>query len=318
MAGYVQDGQDEEALHVFLEMLAANLVKPNQGTFVSALGACSYITPIEPKGHKILQVKITPSSKVSSKLRIRADARGNATKESPKLDSSASMSMAKPGCQEKCGTWREDPPDASVLTFKSRSSISHISDKYVHIVGDPVSFCYSSSGTLGLTALSSYLVLTSSYSHVENKFVAIGCDIFAYIGDFGNTNYTTGYAVICDSTPPPVGYPLNISLDFTLFEQSLQVYTINTLHKYWEETVCSLAFTEAKTFTSFTNNNTVDLMMLNHIPAVLSWAIGNISFQEARKKEDYACGRYTSCVDSIRGHGYQCHCFEGYHGNAYL
>ncbi|KAK2987344.1 hypothetical protein RJ640_023645 [Escallonia rubra] len=30
----------------------------------------------EPKGHKILQVKLTPSSKVSSQLRIRADARG--------------------------------------------------------------------------------------------------------------------------------------------------------------------------------------------------------------------------------------------------
>lgn len=41
ITGYVQDGKNEEALKIFSKMVAAGGVKPNQGTFVSILSACS-------------------------------------------------------------------------------------------------------------------------------------------------------------------------------------------------------------------------------------------------------------------------------------
>ncbi|OMO78031.1 hypothetical protein CCACVL1_14691 [Corchorus capsularis] len=41
ITGYVQDGQSEEALKIFSKMLAEDGVKPNKGTFVSVLSACS-------------------------------------------------------------------------------------------------------------------------------------------------------------------------------------------------------------------------------------------------------------------------------------
>uniref|UniRef100_A0A5B7BSG4 Uncharacterized protein n=1 Tax=Davidia involucrata TaxID=16924 RepID=A0A5B7BSG4_DAVIN len=41
ITGYVQDGQSEEALRIFSRMQVASGIKPNQGTFVNVLGACS-------------------------------------------------------------------------------------------------------------------------------------------------------------------------------------------------------------------------------------------------------------------------------------
>lgn len=55
ITGYVQDGQSEEALKFFSRMLAADGIKPNQGTFVSVLGACSDLAGLKG-GHQIHQV----------------------------------------------------------------------------------------------------------------------------------------------------------------------------------------------------------------------------------------------------------------------
>ncbi|KAK9911562.1 hypothetical protein M0R45_035460 [Rubus argutus] len=41
ITGYIQDGKNEDALMIFSKMVADNGVKPNQGTFVSILSACS-------------------------------------------------------------------------------------------------------------------------------------------------------------------------------------------------------------------------------------------------------------------------------------
>ncbi|KAI4319628.1 hypothetical protein MLD38_033207 [Melastoma candidum] len=53
--GYVQDGQNEQALRIFSLMLADDAVKPNQGTFVSVLGACSNSAGLS-EGRQIHQI----------------------------------------------------------------------------------------------------------------------------------------------------------------------------------------------------------------------------------------------------------------------
>ncbi|KAL7169185.1 hypothetical protein ACSBR2_034261 [Camellia fascicularis] len=55
ITGYIQEGQSEEALRIFSRMQAANGVKPNQGTFVSVLAACSNLAGLS-EGHQIHQV----------------------------------------------------------------------------------------------------------------------------------------------------------------------------------------------------------------------------------------------------------------------
>ncbi|GFY84744.1 pentatricopeptide repeat (PPR) superfamily protein [Actinidia rufa] len=54
ITGYVQDGQSEEALKIFSGMVT-NGVKPNQGTFVSVLAACSNLAGLG-EGQQIHQV----------------------------------------------------------------------------------------------------------------------------------------------------------------------------------------------------------------------------------------------------------------------
>ncbi|XP_028069429.1 pentatricopeptide repeat-containing protein At2g35030, mitochondrial-like [Camellia sinensis] len=55
ITGYIQHGQSEEALRIFSRMQAANGVKPNQGTFISVLAACSNFAGLS-EGHQIHQV----------------------------------------------------------------------------------------------------------------------------------------------------------------------------------------------------------------------------------------------------------------------
>lgn len=55
ISGHVQDGQSEEALKIFSEMQTAENVKPNEGTFVSVLGACSNLAGL-CEGQQIHQI----------------------------------------------------------------------------------------------------------------------------------------------------------------------------------------------------------------------------------------------------------------------
>ncbi|XP_059666503.1 pentatricopeptide repeat-containing protein At2g35030, mitochondrial-like [Cornus florida] len=55
MTGYVQDGQSEVALRIFSKMQLSTGVKPNQGTFVTVLGACSNLAGLG-EGQQIHQI----------------------------------------------------------------------------------------------------------------------------------------------------------------------------------------------------------------------------------------------------------------------
>ena len=55
ITGYVQEGESEEALKIFSRMLSTNGAKPNQGTFVSVLGACSNLAGLG-EGQQVHQI----------------------------------------------------------------------------------------------------------------------------------------------------------------------------------------------------------------------------------------------------------------------
>ncbi|KAL6534462.1 hypothetical protein OROHE_013387 [Orobanche hederae] len=59
--------------------------------------------------------------------------------------------------------------------------------------------------------------------------------------------------------------------------------------------------------------------VLDTVPIVVDWAIGNMSCAEVVKSGDYACKGNSFCIDSDTGMGgYQCNYNKGYGGNPYL
>lgn len=55
ITGYVQERESEEALKIFMEMIREGQVKPNEGTFVNVLSACSDLAGLG-EGHQVHQM----------------------------------------------------------------------------------------------------------------------------------------------------------------------------------------------------------------------------------------------------------------------
>ncbi|KAL2517786.1 ATP binding protein [Abeliophyllum distichum] len=55
------------------------------------------------------------------------------------------------------------------------------------------------------------------------------------------------------------------------------------------------------------------------VPMVIDWVIGNQTCAETQKSSQFACQENSTCVDSETGlGGYSCSCANGYEGNPYL
>lgn len=92
----------------------------------------------------------------------------------------------------------------------------------------------------------------------------------------------------------------------------------------WSFNPCGYAFLgEASRFQFRGMDDLNDLnfveRIVDNVPIVLDWAIGNLTCVEAQKRDDYACRDNSQCVDSDTGlGGYRCSCNPGYEGNPYL
>ncbi|RVW66776.1 Wall-associated receptor kinase 5 [Vitis vinifera] len=237
-------------------------------------------------------------------------------------------SMAKPGCQETCGNvgivypfgigrgcyhdknfevscaYSSNPPRPSLVVLQVE--VLKTSPDNVRICDWTVAACYfdyTSQAASAFTPMEPY-----SYSHAENKFIGIGCDIGAYIGELNRTSRSlTRYAGgVCQFATY-----LEVKPGLIHVVQAMAGSNSNP---------CSFAIIAEKNFSDFDRFDTT-LSGENKTyfyPAILNWAIGNKSCQEARKRSDYACGSNSRCVDSDQGSGYKCRCSQGYRGNPYL
>ena len=97
-----------------------------------------------------------------------------------------------------------------------------------------------------------------SYSHTRNKFIAIGCDIFAFIMEYNSTTYTTGCSSLClNDKNISGGFPSSacsgisccrtyLQTDITSF--NLRIRSINMITPGWTYEPCSLAFIAERNF----------------------------------------------------------------------
>ncbi|KAL0795116.1 hypothetical protein Bca101_066493 [Brassica carinata] len=156
----------------------------------------------------------------------------------------------------------------------------------------------------------------------KNRFIAVGCNTYAFLNTDGVGNYSTGCMSTCTSpretngsctgggccqTSLPRGSHYFMVSPYS-FSNHTSVYSFNP---------CSYAFLVEDGKYNFSSSE--DLMNLRNIesfPVVLDWAIGQDSCEYVGSEN--ICRGNSICSNSVRGTGYICKCKEGFDGNPYL
>ncbi|KAK4421030.1 Wall-associated receptor kinase [Sesamum alatum] len=165
-----------------------------------------------------------------------------------------------------------------------------------------------------------------SISQANNKFVAMGCDFFAYLFDEETRKVQGSCSSLCnpdDAVPVQLPSCSGLRCCEISFPQNLRNYTVSVRRmdyrtEYGENQCGFFTFVEK----DFLSANKMKFSTCNEsyvVPMIHEWAIGNTSCSKAREREDeYVCGQNTECNDYDPLKGYRCKCSKGYRGNPYL
>ncbi|XP_077231890.1 uncharacterized protein LOC143864967 [Tasmannia lanceolata] len=271
------------------------------------------------------------------------------------LTTALASSIAKPGCQDKCGNiaipypfgigdpncfindWFNvtcntafDPPKPFLYLPEIEVLEILLQEGQIRLAGGMGWDCYSEMGP-GQNRSSGSTNFTGTpytFSSTQNIFTAIGCDTLAFIRGPSLTDFTTGCVSICankerlrNGTCSGIGCcQTSIPEDLKYLQLSLQSFTNYTRTKDFSP--CSYAFLVQKDYFNFS----IPLISVQNFsdetkrkfPRVLDWVIGNEECEVARRNPStYGCGLKSICNDSNSG-GYRCYCPKGFEGNPYL
>ncbi|XP_065617834.1 wall-associated receptor kinase 2 [Quercus suber] len=186
--------------------------------------------------------------------------------------------------------------------------------------------CYNQSGTpLEINTRPWLQVPSFTLSVTRNKFVAVGCDTYAYLnGNLNDQPFSIGCLSRCmnisnviDGTCSGIGCcQMDIPQDLT--DISFRAYSFKNHTQVWKFNPCSFAFIIKEDKFIFSSDYLTSLRNNKTLPMVLDWAIGNETCQVARYTENYICGGNSTCIDLKNRSGYRCQCRDGYRGNPYL
>ncbi|GFP92192.1 wall-associated receptor kinase 2 [Phtheirospermum japonicum] len=261
--------------------------------------------------------------------------------------------ISKPNCPRQCGNltvpypfgiglgsgcgigdWFElncsaafDPPRAFIGSIQ----IYEISDNQMRISNVVARRCYDRAGAVVLSNSASSSIAGTPFSYSElNRYTVIGCDDFALVTGTGGRNFTSGCVSLCSKAEDVIGgYCSGIGCCQTSLPKGLKSY-LTDLSSLRNHTLvssfdlCSYAFLgeqERFVFRGAPDLSDPNFMqrVLDTVPIVLDWAIGNSSCAVVESSGDYACRANSFCIDSDTGMGgYRCSCNKGYEGNPYL
>ncbi|CAF1927414.1 hypothetical protein HID58_065519 [Brassica napus] len=156
----------------------------------------------------------------------------------------------------------------------------------------------------------------------KNRFVAVGCNTYAFLNTDGVGNYSTGCMSTCTSpretngsctgggccqTSLPRGSHYFMVSPYS-FSNHTSVYSFNP---------CSYAFlVEDGKYNFRSSEDLMNLRNIERFPVVLDWSIGQDSCEYVGRGN--ICRGNSMCSNSVRGTGYICRCKEGFDGNPYL
>ncbi|PIN17589.1 hypothetical protein CDL12_09770 [Handroanthus impetiginosus] len=248
------------------------------------------------------------------------------------LNSSCSID---PSFEVNCDTSYTPP---KLFISEGDREIVDISEQHVRIRNWVATACYNESGYFTSLDNVSFDFKTKAFPYSfsdANQFMVVGCDDWVdIVGPLGIDrsfvrNYTSSCASFCSNISDPIdGFCMGngccrTSVPKGLLAFSSKFYTLDYHMKVHSFNPCGYAFIgEAEKFefhASYLWDMGFKNWMIENVPIVLDWAIGNLTCNQAKKNGDFACRENSDCVDSDTGlGGYRCNCSEGYEGNPYL
>ncbi|XP_071692319.1 putative wall-associated receptor kinase-like 16 [Rutidosis leptorrhynchoides] len=246
-------------------------------------------------------------------------------------------SLAKPGCQEKCGNLTIPYPfgigtncyshksfevmcdgsaeDIAPLRFVNNHifPILEISTEWVSVV-HKVYLTYGNKSGSKPAPLDRYF----RYSHDKNVYVALGCDCYVFF-QVPHTGSGTWFncTSMCDQILPDKNISDICNGMNRCCQSSVPVGTsaFSVVKRNSEGLeMCSAALITEKNITSILSNREI----IRNSSVALNWFVALHTCREAQKRGNSLCGRNSHCVDSNLGIGYNCRCIDGYEGNPYL
>nr|XP_023873297.1 wall-associated receptor kinase 2-like [Quercus suber] len=185
--------------------------------------------------------------------------------------------------------------------------------------------CYDEYGTLLSNNKPSLRVPGFTVSVTKNKFVAVGCDTYAYLnGILNDLPFSVGCLSVCNDTRSIVNGTCSgigcCQIDFPrdLTDINFKAYSFKNHTQVWKFNPCSFAFIIQEDKFNFSPDYLISLRNNETLPMVLDWAIGAETCEVAQNTENYICGGNSNCIDLKNGSGYRCQCRDGYRGNPYL
>ncbi|EHA8587311.1 putative Wall-associated receptor kinase 2 [Cocos nucifera] len=161
------------------------------------------------------------------------------------------------------------------------------------------------------------------FSDSHNKFVAFGCDTFAYLTDKKDTfwtgcvSYCNNMSLVTNGTWSGIGCcETRVPKGVRDFRVELTIFHNHT--NCWKFSPYSYALLADSSF-SFNASDFLTFKNVTMMPVTLEWAVGNKTREEAREEKGFACvDVHSECYNSTDGPGYRCNCSRGYQGNPYL
>ncbi|XVE60875.1 hypothetical protein DITRI_Ditri05aG0162100 [Diplodiscus trichospermus] len=262
--------------------------------------------------------------------------------------------QSKPGCQSYCGNisipypFGTGSPDCSISgdffirckndtlnppkAFLPTNNIEVLSisvDGYLRIRSLVGYDCYNSSGRDTFNFDMWIQLSKFTLSHARNRFIAIGCDTYAFVQDDVRRSFSTGCSTSCSDISDVInGYCSGIGCCQAAIPKSKGVgsYHIsfssdNNHSQVLGFNPCSYGFVVENGAYNFSASdlNASDFRDKD-FPIIVNWTIGNQTCQEAKRDpKNYACKQNSYCEDPKYGPaGYLCKCLDGFQGNPYI
>ncbi|CAA3005692.1 wall-associated receptor kinase 2-like [Olea europaea subsp. europaea] len=178
--------------------------------------------------------------------------------------------------------------------FLSRTNgeIMDISETKIRVKSNGIAYrCYNQTGGITREFPTVYGIDdTSPFSFSnENKFIVVGCDDVSYMAKVATDNQF-------------------------IYGNHTKVSSFNR---------CGYSFLgeqgRYRFHPSDVSDSNFEHRIVETVPMVFDWVIGNQTCVEAQKSNLFACQENSICVDSDTGlGGYHCNCSKGYKGNPYL